>query len=229
MALNFLLSSSMNVGGRWIGAPEQATFCTFNGFMTQTFVIQTDYWVFVIAVYTYFVLNDQKRCSMWVEKHPLIPWVVPWVLSLVWASLGLGITGYGDIGAWCWFTSDKVRLLVNFVPRCKCPLCMRNLDLVLTLSGAIVAIMFFMYARLYFILFRAHRRLISLGASESDNPSGSNSHHLDSRDLGGATVVSASHTRKLKRVCLINRDAFHCEIEFSDKPLSWPASCFFTP
>jgi hypothetical protein len=143
MALNFLLSSSMNVGGRWIGAPEQAGFCTFNGYMTQVFVIQTDYWVFIIAIYTYFVLTDQKRCSNWIQTHPLVPWVLPWLLSVVWASVGLGVTGYGDIGAWCWFTSDEVRLLVrsplpvhplpspplslfanghqvNFVPRCKC-------------------------------------------------------------------------------------------------------------
>ena len=119
MALNFLLSSSMNIGGRWIGAPEQAGFCTFNGFMTQVFVIQTDYWIFVIAVYTYFVLTDQKRCCNWIQTHPLVPWVLPWILSVAWASIGLVITGYGDIGAWCWFTSDQVRLLVNFVPRCR--------------------------------------------------------------------------------------------------------------
>ncbi len=119
MALNFLLSSAMNVSGRWIGAPEQAQFCSFNGYMTQVFVIQTDYWVFVIAVYTYFVLTDQKKCSNWIQTHPLVPWVLPWVLSVLWASVGLVVTGYGDIGAWCWFTSDEVRLLVNFVPRCK--------------------------------------------------------------------------------------------------------------
>lgn len=135
MALNFLLSSSMNVSGRWIGAPEQASFCSFNGFMTQVFVIQTDYWVFIIAIYTYFVLTDHKRCSTWIQTHPLVPWVLPWLLSTLWASVGLGVTGYGDIGAWCWFTSDEVRLLVcvppftsvstqanrtqvNFVPRC---------------------------------------------------------------------------------------------------------------
>jgi hypothetical protein len=112
MALNFLLSSSMNVAGRWIGAPEQAQFCTFNGYMTQVFVIQTDYWVFIIAIYTYFVLTDQKRCSNWIQSHPLVPWVLPWILSVAWASIGLGITGYGDIGAWCWFTSDEIRLLV---------------------------------------------------------------------------------------------------------------------
>ncbi len=119
MALNFLLSSSMNISGRWIGAPEQAKFCSFNGFLTQVFVIQTDYWVFVIAVYTYFVLTDQKKCSAWVQDHSWIPWVLPWLLSVLWAAIGLGVTGYGDIGAWCWFTSDEVRLLVNFVPRCK--------------------------------------------------------------------------------------------------------------
>lgn len=121
MALNFLLSSSMNISGRWIGAPEQAQFCSFNGYLTQVFVIQTDYWVFVIAIYTYFVLADHKRCSLWIQDHPLVPWVLPWFLSLLWASVGLGVTGYGDIGAWCWFTSDQVRLLVNFVPRCKNP------------------------------------------------------------------------------------------------------------
>ncbi|KAK0702381.1 G protein-coupled glucose receptor regulating Gpa2-domain-containing protein [Lasiosphaeris hirsuta] len=181
MALNFLLSSSMNVGGRWIGAPEQAGFCTFNGFMTQVFVIQTDYWVFIIAIYTYFVLTDQKRCSTWIQEHPLVPWIVPWFLSLVWASVGLGVTGYGDIGAWCWFTSDEVRLLVNFVPR-----------------WAIIVIMFLMYARLYFVLFRAHLRLVSLEASESGEPSGSDSRQLGSSGLDGATAVSARHTRKLK-------------------------------
>jgi hypothetical protein len=34
-------------------------------------------------------------------------------LSALWAAIGLGVTGYGDIGAWCWFTSDEVRLLVR--------------------------------------------------------------------------------------------------------------------
>jgi len=112
MALNFLLSSSMNVGGSWIGAPEQARFCSFNGYTTQVFVIQTDYWVLTIAVYTYFVLTDQKRWSSWLQAHSFLPWALPWILSVVWASIGLGVTGYGDIGAWCWFTSDEVRLLV---------------------------------------------------------------------------------------------------------------------
>ncbi|KAH6850679.1 G protein-coupled glucose receptor regulating Gpa2-domain-containing protein [Chaetomium sp. MPI-CAGE-AT-0009] len=182
MALNFLLSSSMNVGGRWIGAPEQAGFCSFNGFMTQVFVIQTDYWVVVIAVYTYFVLTDQKRCYNWIQTHPLVPWVLPWILSVAWASIGLGITGYGDIGAWCWFTSDEVRLLVNFVPR-----------------WTIIVIMFVMYARLYFLLFRAHRRLTSLDDSSSRNLSGSGAHQLDGSGSGGR-AVPARHTRKLKRL-----------------------------
>lgn len=115
MALNFAVSSAMNVGGRWIGAPEQAKFCSFNGYLTQVFVIQTDYWVFIIAIYTYFVLTDQKRCSSWIQSHPFVPWVLPWLLSVLWASVGLGLTGYGDIGAWCWFTSDEVRLLVGAV------------------------------------------------------------------------------------------------------------------
>ncbi|KAM7189724.1 hypothetical protein V8F33_009863 [Rhypophila sp. PSN 637] len=181
MAINFLLSSSMNIGGRWIGAPEQAGFCTFNGFMTQVFVIQTDYWVFIIAIYTYFVLTDQKRCSNWIQSHPFVPW----------AAVGLGVTGYRDIGGWCWLTSDQVRLLV-YIP----------FDYVFNVStntwshivlGAIITIMFLMYARLYFILWRAHRRLVSLARPNLAIPA------LDSNGPNGPTV-SARHTRKLKRL-----------------------------
>ncbi|KAL2170820.1 hypothetical protein VTG60DRAFT_4389 [Thermothelomyces hinnuleus] len=118
MAINFLVSSSMSVSGRWIGAPEQARFCSFNGFMTQVFVIQTDYWVLTIAICTFFILADHRRCSAWTQGHPAVLWILPWLLSITWAAIGLGVAGYGGIGAWCWFTSDRVRLLVNFVPRC---------------------------------------------------------------------------------------------------------------
>ncbi|KAK4158923.1 hypothetical protein QBC43DRAFT_294533 [Cladorrhinum sp. PSN259] len=51
--------------------------------------------------------------------------------------------------------------------------------------------MFLMYARLYFILFRAHRRLVSLDASGS--------RQLDSNSLSAA-AVSARHARRLKRL-----------------------------
>jgi hypothetical protein len=99
MALNFLVSSSMNVSGRLIGAPEQAGFCSFNGFMTQFFVIQTDYWVLVIAICTYLILADYKRPSSWVQDNRKLLWLLPWFFSVLWASVGLGVTGYGDIGA----------------------------------------------------------------------------------------------------------------------------------
>jgi hypothetical protein len=60
--------------------------------------------------------------------------------------------------------------------------------------------MFLMYARLYFLLFRAHRRLVSLGDSSSGNPSG-NPSGSGSRQLDGSgPAVPARHTRKLKRV-----------------------------
>jgi len=101
MAFNFLLSSSMNVSGRWIRAPKQAQFCSFNGYMTQVFVIQTDYWVFTIAIYPYFVLTDQKRFSAWLQAHNILTWALPWLLSITCASIGLGVAWYGDIGASC--------------------------------------------------------------------------------------------------------------------------------
>lgn len=99
MALNFLSSAAMNLNGRYIGAPEQRGFCSFNGFMTQVFVIQTDYWVLVIAICTYFILADHKRASGWVQDHRLLLSSLPWVFSLVWAAVGLGTVGYGNIGA----------------------------------------------------------------------------------------------------------------------------------
>ncbi|TDZ65926.1 hypothetical protein CTRI78_v003430 [Colletotrichum trifolii] len=108
MAFNFLCSTAMNVAGRFIGAPGNADFCSYNGFVTQVFGM-------------------------------------PWFFSVLWASIGQGLVGYGDIGAWCWFQSDELRLLVNFIQR-----------------WVIIVAMFVIYAILYIVLYRAHLRLRSL-------------------------------------------------------------------
>ncbi|KAF4447667.1 G-protein coupled receptor 1 [Fusarium austroafricanum] len=151
MALNFLSSTAMNISGKLIGDHEQQGFCSFNGFMTQVFVIQTDYWVLTIAICTYVILAGHSSLSSWVQDHQIFLSCLPWVLSVLWAGLGLKLAGYGDIGAWCWFTSDEVRLLVNFVPR-----------------WIIIIIILTMYARLYFILRKSHKSFISLGNSTSE-------------------------------------------------------------
>ncbi|KAK4170520.1 hypothetical protein QBC43DRAFT_250142 [Cladorrhinum sp. PSN259] len=185
MAFNFLLSSSHNVSGRLIGAPEQAKFCSFNGFMTQLFVIQTDYWVLTIAICTYLILADHKRSSVWIQGHLLILWALPWVLSSLLALIGLLVLGYGDIGAWCWFTSDAVRLYVNFVQR-----------------WAIVVVMMLLYARLYYLLFRAHRHWRSFGDSES---TGDATGGTGSGNGYYARALSGQHRRlkKLARLMLL--------------------------
>jgi hypothetical protein len=41
MALNFMLSACMNLSGRKIWLDPQKGFCSFNGFITQVFVIQS--------------------------------------------------------------------------------------------------------------------------------------------------------------------------------------------
>ncbi|GKT40045.1 G-protein coupled receptor 1 [Colletotrichum spaethianum] len=99
MALNFLCSTAMNVGGNLIGTPGNVGFCSFNGFVTQVFVIQTDYWVLTIAVCTYFILAGHKVQSTWVQSHELVVLALPWFFSVLWAVVGLGVVGYGDIGA----------------------------------------------------------------------------------------------------------------------------------
>ncbi|TEA18864.1 hypothetical protein C8034_v010520 [Colletotrichum sidae] len=72
MAFNFLCSTAMNVAGRFIGAPENADFCSYNGFMTQVFVIQTDYWVLSIAICTYLTLASHRKSAGWIQDHELI-------------------------------------------------------------------------------------------------------------------------------------------------------------
>nr|XP_036583467.1 uncharacterized protein CTRU02_06593 [Colletotrichum truncatum]KAF6792510.1 hypothetical protein CTRU02_06593 [Colletotrichum truncatum] len=67
MAFNFLCSASLNIADRFIGAPQNARFCSYNGFITQIFVIQTDYWILLIAVCTYFILTGRRRPSAWID------------------------------------------------------------------------------------------------------------------------------------------------------------------
>lgn len=45
------------------------------------------------------MLNDRKGVAGWLQSHRLIVWALPWFLSFLWATLGLLIAGYGDIGA----------------------------------------------------------------------------------------------------------------------------------
>ncbi|KAI8649046.1 hypothetical protein NCS55_01478100 [Fusarium keratoplasticum] len=150
-----LTRSSVLQKSQIISSPAYpAALCSFNGFMTQVFVIQTDYWVFLLSLCTYFILAGFKTPSSWVQDNRLILAALPWVLSVTWAGIGLGTTGYGNIGAWCWFTSDEIRLLVNFVPR-----------------WAIIFAILFMYGNLYYILHRAHKRTLSLRYFSSDGVS----------------------------------------------------------
>ncbi|KAE9381377.1 hypothetical protein N431DRAFT_539044 [Stipitochalara longipes BDJ] len=126
MAINFLSSSAVDLAGHNIGEPGSKIFCSFNGFNIQDFVVQTDYWVLTIA------------------EHQAIVWCTPWFLSILWAVIGLGVVGYGDIGAWCQFTSDRTRLLANFIPR-----------------WVIIITMLTLYIRLYCIIHKAHNRFMS--------------------------------------------------------------------
>ena len=116
MAVNFMTSTSVNLGGSSLGATARQSFCSYNGFMTQVFVVQSvylastklalhsdisiaDYWILIIAAYTFLVLADYRHHSSWIEAHKVLLWILPWFFSILWASVGLGVVGYGDIGA----------------------------------------------------------------------------------------------------------------------------------
>ena len=118
-----------------------------------------DYWVLTIAVCTFIILDGHQAKSGWIQDHRIVVWIFPWLLSLLWAALGLALVGYVDIGAWCWFESDRTRLLVNFLPR-----------------WLIILSMLGLYIRLYTIIHRAHNRFASFeeddafGSLQSDPP-----------------------------------------------------------
>ncbi|RAL04824.1 putative cAMP receptor-like protein [Aspergillus ibericus CBS 121593] len=143
-ALNVVISASLNVSGSHIGSISLEPFCSFNGFMAQAFIVQTDYWILSIAVCTYLILMDYTRAASWVQNHRIAFWCVPWSLSLLWAGLGLTIVGYENTGGWCWFTSDRVRLLTNFIPR-----------------WMIIFIILCIYTRLCLFLYQSHKSISS--------------------------------------------------------------------
>ncbi|KAK6511448.1 hypothetical protein TWF481_000364 [Arthrobotrys musiformis] len=117
MALNFMFSAGWNVAGGDLALEESKTACSVNGFLTQVFVVQTDWWILVIAIATYIILGNFKTQSQFIQTHVWVPWVGPWVLSIIIAAVCHAVLGYGYIGGWCWLTSDLMRLLVNFIPR----------------------------------------------------------------------------------------------------------------
>jgi hypothetical protein len=99
MALNFMSSTAINLSGRFIGDPKLKGFCAFNGFMTQWFIVQTDYWVLMIATCTLFTVAGWKSQASWVQKHPLRVFSGPVIVSGIWACIGLGLHAYANIGA----------------------------------------------------------------------------------------------------------------------------------
>ncbi|KAF2189825.1 hypothetical protein K469DRAFT_562731 [Zopfia rhizophila CBS 207.26] len=182
MAVNFLSSCAVNLSGHLLSEPPQKKFCSFNGFMTQFFVVSTDYWVLVIAICTFLILANYKHQSTWIQEHKIFLWCFPWGLSVLWAGLGLGLAGYGDIGAWCWFTSDRVRLLVNFIPRW---------FIIIAILG--------LYAQLYRIIYRAHNRFMSF--NDESTPHNLENFELEiesvsSTQRSGGTTPGPTHVRK---------------------------------
>ena|ERR1700753_3999696 len=98
MALNFLSSTAADLSGHSIGSKQMRSFCLFNGFMTQFFVIQTDYWILTIAICTYFTVGGYQKASKWVQSHRIIVFAMPPGVSIIWALIGLGLKAYDNIG-----------------------------------------------------------------------------------------------------------------------------------
>ncbi|KAL7654319.1 hypothetical protein ACMYSQ_006336 [Aspergillus niger] len=141
---NVVISASVNTVGIEIWDPSLKAFCSFNGLMVQTFVVQADYWILSIAICTYLILMDYAHAASWVQNHRAAIWCMAWGLSILWGVLGLVVVGYGYAGGWCWFTSDRVRLFVNFIPR-----------------WTIILVIMGIYTRLCLLLYRSHKAISS--------------------------------------------------------------------
>ncbi|PWY90316.1 hypothetical protein BO94DRAFT_584329 [Aspergillus sclerotioniger CBS 115572] len=181
-AFNVVISTGLNVSGSEIWSSSLEQFCNFNGFMAQTFVVQTDYWILSIGVCTYLILMDHTRAASWMQNHRIILWCVPWSLSLLWAVLGLVIVGYGNTGGWCWFTSDRVRLLANFITR-----------------WAIIFVIMCIYTRLGLFLYRSHKAIssdheVTLETLPTDP------HHWQLLDIGHSSIRLHRSPQSLKKV-----------------------------
>lgn len=62
-------------------------------------MVLADYWVLAIAICTYMILSGRRAQSAWLHDHKVVIWALTWLPSLLWATLGLMIVGYSDIGA----------------------------------------------------------------------------------------------------------------------------------
>jgi hypothetical protein len=151
-----------------------------------------DYWIFIIAICTYLLLTNNKKQSTWTQDHRIILWALPWFFSLLCGGLGLGLIGYGYTGAYCLFTSDKIRLFINYVPR-----------------WVIILTILYLYFRLYFLVHRVHKEATSLASNLSTNHESS----LRTQDmLFGADDIEQARRKsrrgsgsseRLKRVCCL--------------------------
>lgn len=59
----------------------------------------------MVAICTFIMLADFRTQSNWIQSHRWVIWGLPWGLSAVWAAIGLGVSGYGNIGACRFFFS----------------------------------------------------------------------------------------------------------------------------
>lgn len=139
----------MDLAHRELDAPGQKVFCAVNGFANEVFVVQQDYWVLLIAICTYILLTDNPHASAWIQSYQIVLMPLPWLLSIIWAWIGLQVSGgYQNIGSICWFADDKARLFVNFIPR-----------------WVIILVIMGLYLRIYLVLSRSAR----LAERRSDN------------------------------------------------------------
>lgn len=109
---------------------------------------------------------------------------MPWFFSILWAGVGLAAVGYGDIGAWCWFVSDPLRLFVNFIPR-----------------WLIIITILALYTRLFIIIHKTHNHFMpfddAAGSLQTSSSATQNTPRLpfNFSDYERRGQIETTHTR----------------------------------
>ncbi|KAI6380798.1 hypothetical protein MCOR25_001472 [Pyricularia grisea] len=139
-AVVILVPAALDLANQPLTAISNYSACVCDGFMVQLFVTQSDYWILMIAIYTFIIVTGQNQTAAWIDNHQIIVLAIPWAISVTSASVSLTISSYNDIGSWCWIHEENIRLWYNFVPR-----------------WTIIIAMLVMYARISVVLRKAQR------------------------------------------------------------------------
>ncbi|KAL1922176.1 uncharacterized protein VTP21DRAFT_9715 [Calcarisporiella thermophila] len=139
-----MVSSSSKAA--FTGSTFEGAACQVSGFMMQTFIVTTDYWIFVICIWTYIILTswDPSKSGRptWIQRNEKSIHILVWGIGIITGLIPLSTIRYIPVGAWCWIPIDIQRFILNYIPR-----------------YIVMATVVILYARVFYMM-RQHERYV---------------------------------------------------------------------